>query len=141
MIDLETLAERRAKELEQVEAEWVEALRQPSFDEFSSYLSDGEIEEFVFSFRSTVPLTVVSGLFLKALREGVSAPYSDFTEMMGGSSLKLGQGFDFIYQLNVWEKDRGRNLSFNAKLDALKNYLADNSRHQDQMNFDLWVKA
>lgn len=130
MIDLETIAETRAKDLDQNEKEWVEALRQPSFNEFSSYLSDGEIENFVLSFESPVALTIVSGEFLKGYKHGGESTYFDFCEVVSGSSLSLAKAFDFLFRLNLLEKDLEKKWLYEEKFEALKSFIQSRESYE-----------
>lgn len=139
MIDLETIAETRAKELDQNEKEWVEALRQPSFNDFSSYLSDGEIENFVLSFESPVALTVVSGEFLKGYKAGGESPYFDFCEMIFGSTFNLVQGFDFLFRLTLLEKDLGKSWSYEEKFESLKGLLGSGDAYEPGDDVSRWA--
>ena len=127
MIDFESLAEKRAKELGQGEREWVEALMQPSFNEFSTYLTDGEIDEFVNGVDSPVTLTLISGSFLKGYREGNENAYPDFQEILRDSSVSIKEGLDFIYQTLISEKNQGVKLDYRGKLESLKKHVQKNS--------------
>lgn len=139
MIDLETIAETRAKELDQSEKDWVETLKQPAFNDFSTYLSDGEIEEFVLSFESPVALLMVSGAFLKGFLEGNDSAYYDFTRTVAVSSLSLDQGLDFIYQLCSRENASGQSWLYLQKLEAFKNFLSDNASYSHGQDITPWL--
>lgn len=139
MIDLDTIAESRAKNLNQSEKEWVEVLRQPVFNDFSSYLSDGEIEEFVSSFESSTALIRVSGIFLKGFMEGNDSAYYDFTQTVEGSGLTLSQGLDFLYQIGCLEQERGKSWLYLQKLDALKRFLAHNKVYTSGQDVSPWI--
>lgn len=118
MIDLESIAESRARELDQSERDWVEALRQPAFASFSTYLSDGEIERYVLSFDSPTQLIVVSGLFLKVCQEGLVSAYQDFLQTSSEMGLDLRRGLELF--MRIEGSYENRHCSFHEKLDLLK---------------------
>jgi hypothetical protein len=138
MIDLESMAETRAKELAQSEREWVQALRQPSFNDFTTYLSDGEVENFVLCFESPESLTVVSGFFMKAYMNGHDSAYADFLDIVTPSHLDLREGFDFIFQLAAIERLQKNSWSYDEKLDSLKSFIAEKKPYLMGQDISEW---
>lgn len=47
MLDLDTLAERRAKSLDQVAEAWRAAIWSAEFQKLSTFMSDGEVEQLI----------------------------------------------------------------------------------------------
>lgn len=139
MIDLDTIAELRARNLNQSEKEWVDVLRQPAFNDFSSYLSDGEIEAFVSCFDSSTDLLVASGAFLKGFMEGNDSAYYDFTQIVEGSALSLAQGLDFVCQLEHKERESGKKWLYLQKLDSFKRFLSHNQSYLPGQDISPWL--
>jgi hypothetical protein len=52
MLDLDSLAEQRARSLNQQERDWKDAVWSPSFQSLSQRMSDGEVETFLSRFNS-----------------------------------------------------------------------------------------
>ncbi len=138
MIDLETIAENRARELDQAEKDWVDALKQPSFNEFSTYLSDGEIEAFILSFESPQSLLKVSGTFLKEIHTGNTECFSEFQRLMSESVLPLEAGLNFLNQIDEYEAASGRLFSLSEKLVSLKTYLGQASTYRKEQDLSPW---
>jgi len=139
MIDLETLAENRAKELGQSEKEWVESLKQPAFNEFSTYLSDGEVEMFLRSVVSPVGVALASGALLSGYREGDESAYLHFLDLIEPSHLSLSQGLDFLCQTSQWEKTQNRKLSFQEKLEFLRKFIQENQDYELGADLSKWM--
>ncbi len=59
MLDLDTLAEKRAKSLNQSEAVWRATLWSPAFQKISASMTDGEIEGLLISCPSVVHVELV----------------------------------------------------------------------------------
>lgn len=78
MIDLDILAETRAKALNQNQEQWRKIVWTPEFQALSQALSDGEIEMFFDSCRSTLHFEIMT----KYLFESLSSGGITFTEMM-----------------------------------------------------------
>jgi hypothetical protein len=76
MLDLDTLAERRAKSLNQGEDVWRAAVWGPGFQKLSTYMSDGEVESLIAMCPSVKHLDfVVTYLNEQCARSGM-APFA-----------------------------------------------------------------
>lgn len=76
MLDLDTLAEQRAKSLNQQEDKWRNTLWSPDFQKISANMSDGEVERFLASCPSVDHLqSVIVFLIAHPSQQDVS-PYS-----------------------------------------------------------------
>lgn len=80
MLDLDSLAEKRARSLNQTEAQWRTVIWSPSFQKISAQMSDGEVETLIDLCPSEIHLQhAVAYLDNKSAETGKS-PFTIITE-------------------------------------------------------------
>ena len=79
MLDLDTLAEKRAKSLNQSESVWRTTLWSPAFQKMSASMTDGEIEGFLVSCPSVVHVELVLRYINDHPDREVTSPYALLT--------------------------------------------------------------
>ncbi len=91
MLDLDSLAERRAKALNQKEDTWREAVWSPDFQTVSQSMTDGEVEAMI-SLCSTVELLRALVLYLNSHSAASGmAPYTVLTSEAARAGLNPGE--------------------------------------------------
>lgn len=94
MLDLDSLAEKRAKVLNEKEEPWRKAVWSPGFQKISASMSDGEVEILLASCKSFAQVEAVV-VYLGTLPENVS-PYSLLVQEAASAGVGLG---DWISRL------------------------------------------
>jgi hypothetical protein len=96
MLDLDSLAERRAKTLNEKQEPWLKAVWSPDFQKISSNMSDGEVEILLSHCKSHVHLEALIGFLTGHKRVRELSPYGLVIEEAKASGLALS---DWIAQL------------------------------------------
>lgn len=117
MIDLNQMASQRAKEIQQNDKDWVEAVRQPVFEGLCTRITDGEISMLIQHSPSPEVLLVCAGVFIEAEKQNVEEPLNQLVELTGKSS--LGPAMEYLSGLARTQK----NMSFGERLASVKRFL------------------
>lgn len=80
MLDLDSLAEKRARSLNQTEAQWRTVIWSPSFQKISSQMSDGEVEALIDLCPSEIHLQNAVAYLEKRSTETGKSPFTIITE-------------------------------------------------------------
>jgi hypothetical protein len=89
MLDLDSLAERRAKSLNQQEDKWREALWSPAFQKISASMSDGEVETLLTSCPSVAHMQAVIQFLERSLTTTERFPYTVLLQEAQSAGLGL----------------------------------------------------
>lgn len=111
MIDLDKLAENKAKKVGQDEAVWQKMVWTNEFQQLSQAISDGEIELFFESCRTVLHFEIMT----KYLSESVFSSGISFSEMLdkvARSGYQLIDWVDSIVEINRWAKTQQKMLTF-----------------------------
>ncbi|HAG92284.1 MAG TPA: hypothetical protein DCL41_10445 [Bdellovibrionales bacterium] len=141
MIDLESIGEGRAESLGQEKEYWLDAVKQPVFNEFSEYLSDGEIEHFLNAVQSPEAVNALAGSFVLYFRSGEDSAYSKFLEVVEVSPLNLEQPLDFYSQLSQWAKSQSLKLEFSRKLELYTEFAKEHPHHKVGEDQSSWLAS
>lgn len=91
MLDLDLLAERRAKSLNQHEDMWRQAVWSPDFQKLTQNMSDGEVEALVALCPSVRHLQTVARYLDQRSREAGVPPFTLLTQEAEKLGLKPGE--------------------------------------------------
>lgn len=80
MLDLDLLAERRARSLNEAEDQWRSVVWSPSFQKISAQMSDGEVEALIDLCPSAVHLRNLVKFLEQSVLPGGGAPFSALTD-------------------------------------------------------------
>lgn len=100
MLDLDSLAESRAKALSQPEAAWRETLWNPIFQRISQNMSDGDIEELLHSCASVNQLRSVI-VFIEQFPDR-AAPFSLIQQEAKRQGLELRDWIQTLPEPGQW---------------------------------------
>lgn len=91
MLDLDALAENRARALQQAEEDWRSAIWSPEFQKLSQSMSDGEVEDFVSCCSSQKILLSAARFLLANLESSGASPYAFLLTKAQESGLTTAQ--------------------------------------------------
>lgn len=80
VLNLASMATDRALTLKQPQDPWVEAVRQPVFNDFSSLVTDGEIEKFIAACEHPEVLVICAGIFVDSHNKGSGCSFEQILE-------------------------------------------------------------
>lgn len=90
MLDFDSLAERRAKSLNQEEKSWREVIWSPGFQKISTNMSDGEVEELISLCPSPHHFSVTVEFLEEHAKNSERPPFSVLTDEAAKAGLPLG---------------------------------------------------
>ena len=80
MLDLDSLAEKRARSLNQTEDQWRKVIWSPSFQKISAHMSDGEVEALIDLCPSVAHFQNVVGFLEESSSRTGVPPYTVLTD-------------------------------------------------------------